>query len=98
MRTDILLDENNDLVVLNSDFTMGESDSQHIIDTINAEKGTWKETPSTGVGVRKYVKGRGVELILSREIKLHLENDNYNSSPIISNTNNKLTIDANVKL
>lgn len=33
----------NDLLIRNGDFVIGESDEQHIMDTINAFPGWWKE-------------------------------------------------------
>lgn len=98
-RTDIQIDINNELIVQNNDFIIDISDEQHIIDTINANVGTWKENPNDGVGIRQYIKGRGVENILSRSIKIQLKSDNYNSSPIVSfDSSGKLTIDANVTI
>ena len=98
-KTDIQLDSDNDLIIQNNDFIVDISDEQHIIDTINANVGTWKEFPSEGVGIRQYQKGRGIENMLSRSIKIQLQNDGYNSNPIIQfDSTGKLTIDANVTI
>jgi hypothetical protein len=98
-RTDIQLNSENDIIVQNNDFIIDISDEQHIIDTIYANQGTWKEFPSHGVGIKNYTKGRGVENILARSIKIQLQNDDYNSNPIIKfDSTGKLTIDANVTI
>ena len=96
-RIDIQLDD-NDLLILNDDLVLVESDDQHIADTINAAPGWWKETPTEGVGIMKYLKGKNSQE-LSRAIQINLKADGYDSRPVISfNTNGKLTIDPNVKL
>ena len=58
-RIDILLN-NNDIVISNNDIFLTESDSQHIIDTINAFAGWWKENYTDGVGILQYLKGKGI--------------------------------------
>ena len=96
-RIDIKLDD-NDLLILNDDLVLVESDDQHIADTINAAPGWWKETPTEGVGIMKYLKGKNSQE-LSRAIQINLKADGYDSRPVISfNTNGKLTINPNVKL
>lgn len=97
-RIDILLN-NNDIVVSNNDIYLTESDSQHIIDTINAFAGWWKENFSHGVGIVSYYKGSGIEQKLSKAIKLNLKADGYDCSPKVSfNSSGKLVVDPNVKL
>lgn len=89
----------NDLVILNDDLVLVESDDQHIADTINAAPGWWKETPTEGVGIMKYLKGRSNQQELSRAIQINLKADGYDSRPVIAlDTNGKLTINTNVKL
>ena len=97
-RTDIKL-INNDLVISNDDLVLVESDDQHIADTINASPGWWKETPTDGVSLMKYLKGRNVEQDLSRSIQINLKVDGYDSRPAVSyDSSGKLIIDTNVKL
>ena len=75
-----------------------ESDDQHVTDTINAAPGWWKETPTEGVGIMKYLKGKNSQE-LSRAIQINLKADGYDSRPDISfDANGKLIIDPNVKL
>lgn len=75
-RQDIQL-SNNDLVIRNNDFVWGEADEQHVVDTINAFPGWWKEVPEDGVGILSYLNSIRQEQILAREIKLQLQSDNY---------------------
>jgi len=96
-RTDLQL-TNNDIDVLNNDFIISESDGQHVQDTINANVGWWKETYTSGVGVMSYLKSKNTAE-LSRKIMIELKADNYNSSPIMTFTNNGLlNINPNVTL
>jgi hypothetical protein len=93
-RTDIqLLD--NDLIIQNNDLVIGESDDQHIEDTINAGPGWWKENYTDGVNIRQYLKSKNFQEI-NRSITLNLADDGYKASPIISNNNGQLTINPNV--
>ena len=97
-RNDIQLVD-GDLNVINSDLQIVESDYQHIVDTINANAGTWKENVNDGVGINNYLKGVGIENELARSIKLQLTNDKYISRPIIGyDQTGTLIIDPNVEL
>ena len=97
-RIDIKLYE-NDLVIVNDDLQLVESDEQHIADTINAAPGWWKENPTDGVGIMSYVKGKNIQQELARSIQLNLKSDGYNANPDISfDTNGNLIINTNVNL
>jgi hypothetical protein len=54
-RRDYIEDVNGDLLISNGDFAIGNSDEQHIKDTIVAFSGWWKENPSDGVGIDSHV-------------------------------------------
>jgi len=96
-RTDLYLSE-NDIVVSNNDLSIVESDTQHVQDTINAHWGWWKEFWASGVGVSSYLKSKAQQELI-RAIKIELEADGYNSSPIVSfSSNSNLTISPNVSI
>ena len=82
-RTDVQLN-NNDIVIVNNDLVLAQSDEQHIVDTINACPGWWKENFADGVGIINYLKGKNVIQELTRKMKLNLKSDGYIASPIIS--------------
>jgi len=97
-RIDIQLDD-NDIVVSKNDLVLVESDIQHVVDTINANQGWWKENPTDGVGILKYFKGRNVQQELSRTMKLQLVSDGYSARPAISyDSNGQLIINPNVAI
>ena len=99
-RTDFLLDDNNDLLIVDGDFSIGLSDQQHIADTINANVGWWKEFPLDGVNIRNYAKTAGGAQQLARKIKIELENDGYTvNNPLIEfGADGKLNIYPNATI
>lgn len=91
--TDYLLDSNGDLLITNGDIVVGESDKQHIKDTINAFPGWWKQYPTDGVGIAAYAKARANTLELEKQLRLQLESDGYRVGvPIIEFDNGKLHV------
>ena len=95
VRFDLML-ENNDIVIQNNDFVLAESDEQHVIDTINACPGWWKQFYSDGISIISYLKARNIEQLLSKNIKLQLKSDGYTCSPIVGYVNNTLSVNPNV--
>ena len=71
---DILL-EDNDLIIENGDFKIGESDQQSIELIIDSYLGHWKESPLCGVGVDLFLNSSGQQLALKRAISVQLEAD-----------------------
>jgi hypothetical protein len=100
VRKDFGLDDNNDLVILNGDFAIVESDQQHIADTINAYVGWWKEFPIDGVGIGLYQNSAGGAQQLARKIKIELEKDGYKvDNPVIEfGSDGKLNIYPNATI
>ena len=92
---------NNDVAIANGDFFGAESDVQHVIDTINAFPGWWKENPADGVGLMQYQKSTSAMQDLNRSIRIQLKLDGYAvDAPVITLTpDGQLTINPNaVKL
>lgn len=92
---DILLTE-NDYSFLNGDFSIGESDPQHIQDIIFENVGAYKQFPLVGVGIMNYLNSSGAQLLLSREIQLQLETDGMRLNEIVFNETDvsDFTVDA----
>lgn len=98
-RYDYIQDSLGDLLIKNGDFVIDVSDEQHIQDTIIAYSGWWKENVNDGVGIESFVKSNGQEQVLSRSVKIQLENDGYTvNNPIVNITNEKLTITPNAQI
>jgi len=77
--------ENNDLAIdaTTGDFYIGDSDTQHVKDIISCFVGWYKEFPTIGVGVKRFLGRPGGIQVLKREIKLHLKSDGYRADNII---------------
>jgi hypothetical protein len=76
IRYDIALD-NNELVIKNGDFVIAQSDTQHVVDTLNAFAGWWKEFPLDGVGIFSFTKSPADVQAINRKIRIELESDGY---------------------
>jgi hypothetical protein len=92
---DILLD-NDDLIFANGDFSISDSDQQHIQDIVFENTGAYKQYPLVGVGIINYLNSSGAQLILTRNIKSQLETDGYrvDSVKFSENDVSNFTVDA----
>jgi len=75
MAKDILLDENNDLLVQNGDFVIGESERQEIKMILQAVKNDYKQFPEIGVNLVEELNSSGSARALTQKIKLNLKMD-----------------------
>lgn len=72
---DILL-QNDELVISDGDFVVGESDLQNVLLIVSIPPGSWKQFPLTGVGEAKFINAP-LDGALRREIQLQLQADGY---------------------
>lgn len=78
MRKDILVNQDGSPEIVNGDFTVGESDEQHVEHIIKMQKGESREFPLVGVDPVRYLKGGPkAKAELQREITVQLEGDGY---------------------
>lgn len=77
--------QNNDLFIDSTigDFAIGDSDTQHVQDIINAWAGWWKEFPTLGVGIKRYLGASGGVQVVKRAIKIQLKGDGYRADKVI---------------
>ncbi len=89
---------NNDLIFKDGDLLVAESDTQHIVDTMNAFAGWWKEFPLDGVGLMSYSKSNVDIQRLNRKILLELDSDGYKiKAPAVSlSASGTLLVNPNV--
>ena len=73
---DILLDKNNDLLIKNGDFAVGDSFEQDVKIILSLTKGELKSDPVLGVDLIKNVNSQISETELKQKIRLNLERDN----------------------
>jgi hypothetical protein len=99
IRYDIGLN-NNDLVIQYGDFIIAESDTQHVVDTLNAFAGWWKEFPLDGVGVMQYIKSPADVQDINRNVRINLLADGYISkAPVVTlDVAGLLTINPNAEI
>lgn len=71
---DYMLGDTGDLSVDNGDFALGDSDLQHQKLLLLAEKGAYKQYPTTGVGIMTYLKDDN-EADMLREIRFQFAQD-----------------------
>lgn len=87
----------NDLLIINGDIAISESDVQHVTDTINAFPGWWKQYPADGVGLFAFLNSAGQEAALAQDIKLQLQSDGYQVSypSVVVDDSGTFTINPN---
>ena len=97
-RYDISLDPVQ--ITAQNDLPIIESDKDHIQDTIQANKGDYKENPADGVSIQSYLNSSGQETTISRDIILQLKADGYrsNNPNITFGNNGELQIEPNAIL
>lgn len=96
MRTDILTDENDDLLFVGGDLVIGQSDQQHVRHIVLSNQGDFKESPLAGFGLERYLKTPVNDISkFKRLLSLQLKQDGYNNPSIdVSNGLEKLTINV----
>jgi hypothetical protein len=87
---------NNELDFTGGDFVISDSDLQHQEDIISENIGSYKQFPTLGVGIIKYLNSSGMEGILRRAIQINLQVDGYFVREIKFSKNNinEFTVDA----
>lgn len=89
----------NEPYIVNGDFVSAASDEQHVMDTIAAFPGWWKENPPDGVGLFSYLHSAGREAAMKRSIKINLLSDGYQSdaAAVVSDAAGNLKIVPNAE-
>ena len=92
--TDIILDDNMDLLIENGDFVVDDSEEQVQQLILVATQGSFRNSPVTGVGIINYIKSQftvGQIDKLRQKIRLQLQYDGY--SNVSTQINSFLDID-----
>lgn len=78
VRTDIILDADGDFPEANNT-PISYSDRQHVSDAFYSFAGWWKESPTYGIGIQKYLKSRESSLLTLNRVAIEqLRKDKYN--------------------
>lgn len=91
---DIDLTDSLDLVIVNGDFKIAESDQNHIINMCKAYIGGFKQFPLVGVGIDQYIASGGQQQLLKRAISIQLESDGFAVNEIQIRDGDNYYIDA----
>lgn len=75
MEKDILLDDNDDLIIENGDFKIGESLTQDVGLILRMNQGELKEDPLLGANLIQLIKSSVDNDELQTRVKLHLQRD-----------------------
>lgn len=86
MRQDILTDDEGDLLFIDGDIVIGQSDQQHVLDIMDMQPGELKEFPLLGFGAINYLKRTITEAEFKRDLKIQLNYDGYDN-PVIDTSN-----------
>ena len=76
MSKDILLDDNNDIKIINSDFDFGESEMQEVGLILQSTQGEWKMTPTLGPNLYRFIKSKASKSEIESTVAIHLAIDN----------------------
>jgi len=79
---DILLDNDNDLKIINCDFSVGNSFEQEVKIILSIVKGELKSDPVLGVDLIKNINSFISEIGLKQKIRLNLQRDNKKTGKI----------------
>ena len=94
---DLIVDETGDLIIVNGDVKIDESDTQHVDHIVVADKGQFRQFPLIGVGILRMVNGSPNPQELKQQIKLQLESDGYNVRQITIDPNDMLSINIDAE-
>jgi len=83
--TDFLIAEDNDELIVDGDYAVGDSTIQHIDDLMLASPGTWREYPLAGVAIGQYQSAPfNQKQTIERIIYEQLINDGFQNISIIT--------------
>ena len=76
--SDFLLDDEGDLLIVNGDLVIGDSDQQHVYDLLTCPKGNYKEHSTIGIHALDYRNKTGdVSTRFQRDVKEELKRDGF---------------------
>jgi hypothetical protein len=77
MVKDLMIDDSGNLLFENGDFQIKSSDEQHAVLIINTRAGSWKQSPTLGVGISEYLGASSQENELKRNILIQMQSDGF---------------------
>lgn len=92
---DFIIEE--DLLIVDHDFALQEADQQNLQHLLLSQKGSYKEFPILGVGIKKFINSPDAtsRLRLENEIDKQLTYDNFYVKTLDVNDLQNIRIDGN---
>ena len=81
MRTDLKLDGNGDIDIVDGDLVIEQSDMTHIQHIVESYPGDWKQNPQVGAGIFKQINS-SITRVFKRKLKIQLESDGYDINDV----------------
>ena len=87
----------DDLSIVNGDFALDESDSQHVEHILKADRGQWRQWPLVGAGLLRQIGGSVRVQAVKQLIKLQLKADGMAVKSLSVTLGDELKVDVQVK-
>lgn len=81
----ILLDDNNDLLVRNKDFVVGDTTIQDVYFALTITQGDLKSDPIIGANLHRYIRGKIDRTAIQKEMRIALKRIGINDTDNIMN-------------
>lgn len=73
--SDVLLNDNDELIIRDGDFVIGDSETQEVSLILRMNPGELKEDPLLGPGLIRLIHSNATQADVQRKARLHLERD-----------------------
>ncbi len=94
MATDLLLDDDDDLLVQQGDLVLGDSLQQEVDLVVRTSQGDWRNSPLTGFGVGRRTRAVVQREAFASELTAQLELDGMQEVAVELSPEGKLAINA----
>lgn len=92
MALDIALDEDNELIIKDGDIVIGDSRYQHVKHLLESEKGFWKFSPQSGVGMMNLINDEFSPEEVLRLVRFEIERDGFKVEKLLFSNDGKIDI------
>jgi len=99
MVRDFISGDTADLIIKDGDFVIDYSDRHHIETLVRSEKGEFKQSPLTGIGVMNYINApltREIKTKFEKDIRLQLSADSFEITQVAVENFENIIIDAEI--
>ncbi|SHJ76223.1 hypothetical protein SAMN02745146_0102 [Hymenobacter daecheongensis DSM 21074] len=94
MAKDILLDEEDDLLIVNGDLVIGDSEEQEVGLILRTNQGDWRQSPLTGFGVARRTRTEISRTQFERDLSTQLLMDGFDDCDVTLTEEGQLSIKA----